>query len=379
MRLDRSRCPSPAAFTLVLCLLTLIPPVAKAEPTPPAAAARDQLYAEIAAEVAVLERQGNLLRKVVRLVKPTVVHIEAEKPPSRAKIAPNRNRVEESGAGVIIRQNNRWLVLTNHHVIQNSEPRQIRIQLSDGRAINPSQVWFDRSTDVAVMEIEADDLQPARLGDSDEVDMGDFVLAVGSPFGLSHSVTYGIISAKGRRDLKLGQGELRYQDFLQTDAAINPGNSGGPLLSLRGEVVGINTAIASNSGGSEGIGFTIPINKFMRIASQLVSHGRVQRAYLGVRLDRTYDANQARRQETPYRGGARVNAVTRGSPAATAGLQAGDVIVRLNGVVVEDDVHLVNLVARLPVGEQAVVGLYRDGRPLQFRVSLEDREAFETD
>ena len=140
---------------------------------------------------------------------------------------------------------------------------------------------------------------PAKLGDSGLVEIGDFVLAVGSPFGLSHSVTYGIISAKGRRDLQLGVEGVRYQDFFQTDAAINPGNSGGPLLNLRGEVIGINTAIASSSGGSEGIGFTIPINIAMFVAKQLIDQGVVVRAMLGVTCDSLYDDSVRPSHRTP--------------------------------------------------------------------------------
>ena len=141
------------------------------------------------------------------------------------------------------------------------------------------------TTDVAVLAVSAPDLTAAPLGDSDRMEIGDFVLAVGSPFGLSHSVTFGIISAKGRRDLHLGEVDtVQFQDFLQTDAAINPGNSGGPLVNLRGEVIGINTAIASNSGGNEGIGFAIPVNMFMTVARQLIETGKVTRAFLGVNM-----------------------------------------------------------------------------------------------
>ncbi len=147
--------------------------------------------------------------------------------------------------------------------------------------MRPSRIWVDPATDVAVMQIDARGMVPAKLGDSDAMQMGDHVLAVGSPFGLSHSATYGILSAKGRRNLELGSREIEIQDFFQTDAAINPGNSGGPLLNMRGEVIGINTAIASNSGGNEGIGFTIPINMAMYVADQLITRGKLNRARLG--------------------------------------------------------------------------------------------------
>ena len=251
----------------------------------PSKADRERMYQEIADEIAVLERQGNVLRKVILLAQPTVVHIEAKK----TQDGFGRKSVEEAGSGVIVEYNDKYYVLTNRHVIKHASLDNIHVGLANGQVILPTRIWSDVETDVAVMAVDAPELVPARLADSSKVQMGDFVLAVGSPFGLSHSVTYGIISAKGRRDLQLGVEGVRYQDFFQTDAAINPGNSGGPLLNLRGEVIGINTAIASSSGGNEGIGFTIPINIAMSVAEQLVDQGNVVRAILGVSLDSQYD------------------------------------------------------------------------------------------
>ena len=222
-------------------------------------------------------------------------------------------------------------------------------------------MWSNTSTDVAVIRITEKDLLPARLGDSNRVEIGDFVLAVGSPFGLSHSVSYGIVSAKGRWDLALGRGDVGLQDFLQTDAAINPGNSGGPLLNLYGEVIGINTAIASNSGGNEGIGFSIPINLALNVAKQLVRRGSVATAYLGVVLDNrigqqlSRETNVAREFGLSQPGGAIVKDITPGSPAADAEIKRGDIIVEFNGVRVEDDRHLVNLVSLTPL--EAVVSV----------------------
>jgi serine protease Do len=144
---------------------------------------------------------------------------------------------DEAGSGVITEVAGRMVVITNRHVINRADLDNITIRLDDGRELNPRRLWSDASTDIAVMEIEAEDLEPARLAEKDPVQIGDSVLAVGSPFGLSHSVTLGIVSAKGRRDLELGEGNVKFQDFIQTDAAINPGNSGGPLVNLRGEVV----------------------------------------------------------------------------------------------------------------------------------------------
>ncbi len=338
--------------------------------------AREILFDEVAQEVAALERQGSLLKKVVRLVTPTVVHIEAEKPSVRSSRLP-RSPVEEAGSGVIIEHKDKFYILTNRHVIKDSLLSKIRIKLADSRVVNPTKVWTDSGTDVAVMSLSVDNLVPARLGNSDLIEIGDFALAVGSPFGLSHSVTYGIISAKGRRDLKLGDGSVKYQDFMQTDASINPGNSGGPLLNLRGEVIGINTAIASSSGGSEGIGFSIPINMAFQIAKQLIDRGSVVRAYLGVRLDSTFSASRATRMGLPQPSGALVSDVTTNSPAAKAHLQSGDVIMKLNNRRVDDDAHLVNLVSLAPVGETIELDIWRDGEQYAIKVTVADRNDFE--
>jgi serine protease Do len=249
----------------------------------------------------------------------------------------------------------------------------IEVRLADGRVLHPTQAWSDRATDIALLAVAGEELVPARLGDSRNLEIGDFVLAVGSPFGLSHSVTYGIISAKGRRDLQLGDDGVIYQDFLQTDAAINPGNSGGPLLNLRGEVVGINTAIASSSGGSEGIGFTIPINMAMLIADQLIEHGTVVRAYLGVRLDSAFGPEAAAKVGLPRPEGARVTGITRASPAEAAKMQVGDVILTFNGTRVEDDNHLINLVSLTPVDEEIEVRLLRSGQRVTVKVRVANK------
>jgi serine protease Do len=202
------------------------------------------------------------------------------------------------------------------------------------------------------------------------MDVGDMVLAVGSPFGLSHSITYGIISAKGRRDLELGEGGVKFQDFIQTDASINPGNSGGPLINLRGEVVGINTAIASNSGFNEGIGFSIPINIVINVARQLIETGVVTRAYLGVRLDQRFNQAQAIESGLPRLTGAKLLRVEPGSPAEAAGLKPGDVIVQFNGQRVDNDNHLVNIVGLTPVGREVPIVIYRDRQVQTLRAKV---------
>jgi serine protease Do len=212
----------------------------------------------------------------------------------------------------------------------------------------------------------------SKLGNSDELEMGDFVLAVGSPFGLSHSITFGIVSATGRWDLKLGEG-VKYQHFIQTDAAINPGNSGGPLINLRGEVVGMNTAIASSSGGNEGIGFSIPINLAISIARQLVENNAVARAFLGVKLDGRFDTAGAIKVGLQRVRGARINEVTPDSPAAVARLLPNDVVLEYGGVRVENDSHLINLVNLTEVGREIPLVIYRDHKPLRLTVKVGQR------
>ncbi len=340
-----------------------------------AARDRDRMYDEIARDVALLEQHASVLKRVAQVVAPTVVHIEARKDERFSERFGGRF-VEEAGSGVVIAIDGSYYVLTNRHVIKDAENDRIDVKLSDRRVVHPARVWSDPGTDVAVMLIDAEGLVAARLGDSSVVEIGEFVLAVGSPFGLSHSVTYGIISAKGRRDLELGDDGVELQDFMQTDAAINPGNSGGPLINLRGEVVGINTAIASNSGGNEGIGFSIPINMVRIVASQLIEYGTLRRAFLGVKLDPQFDAEAAALLGLDSLRGARVTRVTADSPADAAGLQADDVVLEYEGQAVEDDVHLVNLVNLTPVGAEVQLLVLRDGSVITLTVVLGSRDEF---
>ncbi len=329
---------------------------------------RTALYAELAREAEVLERQGRVLNMVSKLIGPTVVHIEAKNGTRRTH--------EEAGSGVILefaKRPGKQFVLTNGHVIKDAALDRIKIKLSDGREFSPKQVWIDSPTDVALMELPAAGLMAAKVGNSSKVEIGDFVLAVGSPFGLSHSVTYGIISAKGRRDLDLGDGEVKYKEFLQTDAAINPGNSGGPLVNLRGEVIGMNTAIASQSGGSEGIGFSIPINMVMHIADQLISSGSVLRAFLGVTLDREFSPTAAAKLGLPNPRGAHITGIRENTPAALAKLKSGDVILEFDGVRIENDIHLVNIVSLTKVGKDVAMRVWREGKPLEMTVQVGDR------
>lgn len=340
------------------------------EPIVPAADDRDYEYQQLQREADAFDRQLGLIRRIVKFASPSIVHIEATKKSDPGKGFAS-SRIEEAGAGVIVNIAGRPHVLTNRHVIYPAEVGSIRIELNDGQILRPTNIWTDPATDVAVMQIEGGGTVPARVGNSDLLDIGDFVLAVGSPFGLSHSVTYGILSAKGRCNLELGSKEIEIQDFFQTDAAINPGNSGGPLLNLRGEVIGINTAIASNSGGNEGIGFSIPINMAVIVAEQLVTRGKLLRSYLGVQLENGFDLSTARRLGLKNTSGALVKSIIANSPAERAGVRIGDVIVEFQGRRIENDAHLVKTVGLTPVGTHADIVIYRDGAPQRLRTLLE--------
>jgi serine protease Do len=336
---------------------------------------RARLYDQAARDAEPLERQAMQLRRLASLLKPTVVHIDATKRLSR----PRGGRVteDEAGSGVIVDVAGRTVVITNRHVVNGADLDAIAIRLDDGREFLPRRSWSDAGTDIAVLELEGDDLPAARVAAADTLQIGDTVLAIGSPFGLAHSVTLGIVSAKGRRDLELGEGTVRFQDFIQTDAAINPGNSGGPLVNLRGEVVGLNTAIASNSGGSEGIGFAIPMPMVMFVAEQLVSHGTVARAYLGVALDRDFTADEAGRLGMVRPVGARVEAVTVGAPAAAAGVRPDDVILEFDGRPVEDDDHLMSVVGMTAVDRTVTVVIFRDRGRMELEIPVARRTDFE--
>jgi serine protease Do len=333
---------------------------------------RDREYAELSRDVDVLDRELGLIKRVVKLVAPTVVHIEATLLPKYRGML----QIEEAGSGVIVEFGSIKYVITNRHVIRHSSQELVNIHLSDGRVLRPKRIWSDKETDVAVMEIDEPNLISARLGNSDKLEIGDFVLAIGSPFGLSQSVTRGIVSAKGRHNLDLGDGDLKWQNFIQTDAAINPGNSGGPLVNLRGEVVGLNTAIASASGGNEGIGFSIPINIVSRIARQLVDNNSVARGFLGVKLDSRFSEQQARQLGLVRPVGTRITVVEPESPASQAELRVDDVILRYNGVRVENDSHLIGLVKLTEVGQQVPVMVFRGGKPLDVVVEIGDLQNY---
>jgi Do/DeqQ family serine protease len=274
-------------------------------------------------------------------------------------------RSQSLGSGVIV-DAERGHVLTNHHVIEKAD--EIRVTLRDGRELQAELLGSDPETDIAVLEIPAQGLTAIPMANSNRLRVGDFVVAIGNPFGLNQTVTSGIVSALGRS----GLGIEGYENFIQTDASINPGNSGGPLVNLRGELVGINTAILAPSGGNVGIGFAIPTSMVAAIRRQIVEHGGVYRGSFGVTLqDLTPDL--ARALDLPAGSqGAVVSEVKSGSAAAQAGLQAGDLIVGVNQQAVRSATDLRTQLALLRVGERLGLEIMRDGRSRRLSAQMAD-------
>jgi len=264
------------------------------------------------------------------------------------------------GSGVIVESNG--LIVTNNHVVAKAD--EIKVFLSDKREFKATLVGTDAKTDIAVLRIEADNLPVIVWADSDKLEVGEFVLAVGNPFGLTQTVTLGIVSALGR-----AAGIAEYEDFIQTDAAINPGNSGGALVSTHGELVGINTAIFSQSGGNMGIGFAVPSNLARSVVDQLVRHGKVERGWLGVSIQ-DLSAELAPQFGLTEPKGALINEVLNDSPAKKAGLERGDVIVEYDGKAVENPTQLRNHVAQTVVGKRVTIKFIRDKKPRTSEVAI---------
>jgi serine protease Do len=335
-------------------------------------ASDDDLYRRLDEQYEQFRHINQTFEMVARAVAPSVVHIVANKT-SRGDDARLRH-FEETGSGVIVRgdRTRSLYVLTNNHVVEGTQPAKINIFLHDGRALHPDRYWLDKAADIAVLNLNRTDLPAARLGNSDEASVGTWVLALGSPFGLTHSVSQGIISARGRHMEELQ--DVENQDFLQTDAAINPGNSGGPLVNMKGEVIGINNSIASNGGGNEGVGFSIPINLARWIMNQLVAQGRVSRGALGIDLHPEFRPEDAVTLGLERPRGAWVERVHSGSPAAAGGLKGGDVVVRFNGVEIFDLNHLINMVSMAPIGQAAEVVVWRGGKLDTLKITVGERE-----
>ena len=277
---------------------------------------------------------------------------------------PRDRPFQSAGSGVIFDARNGYIV-TNAHVVENSN--EITVTLQDGRDLKAEILGSDAPSDVAVLKVKADGLSQIPLGDSSRVEVGDFVVAIGNPFGLQHTVTSGIISGLSRS----GINPDGYEDFIQTDASINPGNSGGALVNLRGELIGINTAILSRSGGNIGIGFAIPVNMARSVMDQLIRYGSVKRGQLGVSMY-TVTPDIAHSLGLPSAVGALVSQVVEGSPAEQAGIRTGDVITSVNGQPVKSNSELRNTIGLLRVGDKVEIGLLRDGKPLRVTAVIAD-------
>src|SRR5271170_903212 len=331
------------------------------------------------------------LAPMVKRVSPAVVNIATrgtikEKPGQRNPLLddpffrqffnvppdskPHERPFQSAGSGVIVDAKNGYII-TNFHVIENAN--EITVTLLDNRSFPAKVVGSDEGADIAVLQAKQPHLVAMALGDSSHLEVGDYVVAIGNPFGLQHTVTAGIVSALGRT----GINPDGYEDFIQTDASINPGNSGGALVNLRGELVGINSAILSRSGGNIGIGFAIPVNMVKGVMDQLIKYGQVKRGVLGVQLyNVTPDiAKEFGLTETT---GALVAGAAQGSAADRAGIKTGDIIVSLNGTAMKNSGELRNAIGMLHVGDKVEIGLLRDGKPRKVTASIAERSDTES-
>jgi Do/DeqQ family serine protease len=280
---------------------------------------------------------------------------------------PRERQFQSAGSGVIVDAKNGYII-TNHHVVENAS--EITITLLDNRTFSAKVIGTDEGADVAVLQAKQPNLVAMPLGDSAKLEVGDYVVAIGNPFGLQHTVTAGIVSALGRSNINPEAGG--YEDFIQTDASINPGNSGGALVNLRGELVGINSAILSRSGGNIGIGFAIPVNMVHSVMDQLIKYGQVKRGVLGVQLY-SVTADIAKEFGLAETTGALVAGVVQGSAAEHAGIKTGDIITSLNGATMKSSGELRNAIGMLHVGDKVELGLLRDGKPRKVTALVAER------
>ncbi|MDP8984316.1 MAG: DegQ family serine endoprotease [Pseudomonadota bacterium] len=283
---------------------------------------------------------------------------------------PRERQFQSAGSGVIVDAKNGYII-TNHHVVENAS--EITITLLDNRSFAAKVIGSDEGADIAVLQAKQPNLVAMALGDSAHLEVGDFVVAIGNPFGLQHTVTAGIVSALGRS----GINPEGYEDFIQTDASINPGNSGGALVNLKGELVGINSAILSGSGGNIGIGFAIPVNMVKGVMDQLIRYGQVKRGVLGVNI---YNVTPEIAKEFGLAdsSGALVAGVAPGSSAERAGIKTGDIITSINGVTMKGSGELRNAIGMLRVGDKVDIGLLRDGKPRQVTALIAERSEAES-
>src|SRR5258706_9847790 len=365
-------------------------PLAAAVIPGPAAIAPGPAYAALPAPVADAAPMPSLAPMVKRIA-PSVVNIASrgtikEKPGQRNPLMddpffrrffdtppdskPRERQFQSAGSGVIVDAKNGYII-TNHHVVENAS--EITITLLDNRSFTAKVVGSDEGADIAVLQAKQPNLIAMPLGDSANLEGGDFVVAIGNPFGLQHTVTAGIVSALGRS----GINPEGYEDFIQTDASINPGNSGGALVNLKGELVGINSAILSGSGGNIGIGFAIPVNMVRGVMDQLIKYGQVKRGILGVNI---YNVTPEIAKEfgLTESTGALVAGVAPGSSAEHAGIKTGDIITSINAIVMKSASELRNSIGMLRVGDKVEIGLLRDGKPLKVTALIAERSEAET-
>lgn len=323
------------------------------------------------------EGLSRAFRNVAEAIRPSVVSISTRQTNSRGSmprsyreffgIPSEPESAAGMGSGVIVRPEG--YILTNNHVIEGAD--ELSVELADGRKVQGKVVGSDPQTDLAVVKIDLPGLKAAPIGNSDDIQVGDWVVAIGSPFGLDQTVTSGIISGKNRRQGIIADGN-GLEDFLQTDAAINPGNSGGPLVNLRGELIGINTAILSRSGASAGIGFAIPVSIAEPVLDSIVETGEVRRGFLGAQVVDVTPAN-AEAYDLKVNRGALIGGVLEGNPAALAGLQPGDVVTKIDGKPCRGGSQLVNTVAVRRPGTAIELEVNRFGEVLKLTVSLQER------
>ncbi|MDR2706615.1 MAG: trypsin-like peptidase domain-containing protein [Planctomycetaceae bacterium] len=351
-------------FLLILilfCCTTILP-----------AQDRETLRQNLQTTAAPFERLSNIFRLSVEFANPVIVHIEATQIKS---VTPGRSgravkmQVEESGSGVIADIAGKQVILTNRHVVEGIEPDFIKVQTFDRRLLTPTRISTNEDFDLAVVEVTEKFPYSADFGNSDQVRVGDLVLAVGSPFGLDRSVSMGIIGAVNRRNIPATNGTTPRIGFFQTDAAINPGSSGGPLLNLRGEVIGLVTAIATQGGGDDGVAFALPIKSVLRIAEQLVRNGTVVKPHIGLGFDPEFSAEKRKTLGIDRQIGARINRVVPDTPASQTGLRIGDVILSFDGIEIEDDTHIVHLVALAEIDKPVKITINRDGNTLELSIT----------